>query len=199
MEAVHGTAPDITGQDKANPTALLLSSVMMLRHLGLSEHADRIQAGHLCLHACHGLIPNASLSHGRAAMFWAPQCMPGAHNGRLAETAAWVMHACMRAIHNDVMCITLMVACPHARPCGCLLSRMSPGCVYSSLSSSVCLPVNAPCHDKPELWQCPEGCFGYAERCVRHHCGGQGHHRRLGRQVKVLRVHKGHHRQHAVG
>ena len=43
MEAVHGTAPDIAGQDKANPTALLLSSVMMLRHLGLSEHADRIQ------------------------------------------------------------------------------------------------------------------------------------------------------------
>jgi len=47
MEAVHGTAPDITGQDKANPTALLLSSVMMLRHLGLSEHADRIQASPL--------------------------------------------------------------------------------------------------------------------------------------------------------
>ena len=51
MEAVHGTAPDITGQDKANPTALLLSSVMMLRHLGLSEHADRIQVRHLCRHA----------------------------------------------------------------------------------------------------------------------------------------------------
>ena len=47
MEAVHGTAPDIAGQDKANPTALLLSSVMMLRHLGLSEHADRIQASPL--------------------------------------------------------------------------------------------------------------------------------------------------------
>ena len=43
MEAVHGTAPDIAGQDKANPTALLLSSVMMLRHLNLPEHADRIQ------------------------------------------------------------------------------------------------------------------------------------------------------------
>ena len=45
MEAVHGTAPDIAGQDKANPTALLLSSVMMLRHLNLPEHADRIQVG----------------------------------------------------------------------------------------------------------------------------------------------------------
>jgi isocitrate/isopropylmalate dehydrogenase len=40
MEAVHGTAPDIAGQDKANPTALLLSSVMMLRHINLSKQAD---------------------------------------------------------------------------------------------------------------------------------------------------------------
>ncbi|KAI5062145.1 hypothetical protein GOP47_0022684 [Adiantum capillus-veneris] len=41
-EAVHGTAPDIAGKNKANPTALLLSSVMMLRHLGMGEKADRI-------------------------------------------------------------------------------------------------------------------------------------------------------------
>ena len=34
-EAVHGTGPDIAGQNKANPTALLLSGVMMLRHMGL--------------------------------------------------------------------------------------------------------------------------------------------------------------------
>jgi isocitrate/isopropylmalate dehydrogenase len=39
FEAVHGTAPDITGKGLANPTALLLSSVMMLRHLGLHEKA----------------------------------------------------------------------------------------------------------------------------------------------------------------
>lgn len=43
FEAVHGTAPDIAGQDKANPTALLLSGVMMLRHLGLYDHARRIE------------------------------------------------------------------------------------------------------------------------------------------------------------
>jgi len=42
FEAVHGTAPDIAGQNKANPTALLFSGIMMLRHIGLSEHADRI-------------------------------------------------------------------------------------------------------------------------------------------------------------
>ena len=43
MEAVHGTAPDIAGQDKANPTALLLSSVMMLRHMGQIPQAEAIQ------------------------------------------------------------------------------------------------------------------------------------------------------------
>ena len=43
FEAVHGTAPDIAGQDKANPTALLLSGVMMLRHLDLYDHARRIE------------------------------------------------------------------------------------------------------------------------------------------------------------
>ncbi len=35
FEAVHGTAPDIAGQDKANPTALLMSAILMLRHLDL--------------------------------------------------------------------------------------------------------------------------------------------------------------------
>lgn len=43
FEAVHGSAPDIAGQNKANPTALLLSSVMMLNHMGLTEHADKIE------------------------------------------------------------------------------------------------------------------------------------------------------------
>eukprot|EP00877_Chromochloris_zofingiensis_P006662 jgi/Chrzof1/2249/Cz11g08120.t1_IDH1[v5.2] len=43
MEAVHGTAPDIAGKDLANPTALLFSGCMMLRHLGLNDIADNIQ------------------------------------------------------------------------------------------------------------------------------------------------------------
>lgn len=40
---MHGTAPDIAGQDKANPTALLLSSVMMLKYMGLNDHARIIE------------------------------------------------------------------------------------------------------------------------------------------------------------
>ncbi|KAA0201543.1 hypothetical protein HAZT_HAZT005436 [Hyalella azteca] len=43
FESVHGTAPDIAGMDKANPTALLLSAVMMLRYMDLYDHAARIE------------------------------------------------------------------------------------------------------------------------------------------------------------
>jgi isocitrate dehydrogenase len=43
FEAVHGTAPDIAGKNIANPTALLLSGIGMLRHLGLMECAVLIE------------------------------------------------------------------------------------------------------------------------------------------------------------
>ncbi|MBO3272577.1 isocitrate/isopropylmalate dehydrogenase family protein [Hymenobacter defluvii] len=43
FEAVHGSAPDIAGQGKANPTALLRSALMMLHHLGEKDHANRIE------------------------------------------------------------------------------------------------------------------------------------------------------------
>jgi isocitrate dehydrogenase (NAD+) len=43
FEAVHGTAPDIAGTGKANPAALLMSAVLMLRHLDLSDDANRIE------------------------------------------------------------------------------------------------------------------------------------------------------------
>jgi len=43
FEAVHGSAPDIAGKGLANPTALLLSSLMMLRHMSLQEYAEKIE------------------------------------------------------------------------------------------------------------------------------------------------------------
>ncbi len=43
FEAVHGSAPDIAGQNKANPTALLQSGIMLLRHVGEFEVAARIE------------------------------------------------------------------------------------------------------------------------------------------------------------
>jgi isocitrate dehydrogenase (NAD+) len=45
FEAVHGSAPDITGKGIANPTALLLAAAMMLDHCKLSESAARLRAG----------------------------------------------------------------------------------------------------------------------------------------------------------
>ena len=44
FEAVHGSAPDIAGKNLANPTALLLSAVMMLRHIDEGAAADRVMA-----------------------------------------------------------------------------------------------------------------------------------------------------------
>lgn len=55
---VHGTAPDIAGQDKANPTALLLSAVMMLKYMGLNNHAKIIE------HAAYDTIKEAKYLTG---------------------------------------------------------------------------------------------------------------------------------------
>jgi isocitrate dehydrogenase (NAD+) len=44
FEPVHGSAPKYTGQNKVNPTALLLSGVLMLQHLGEQEAAQRVYA-----------------------------------------------------------------------------------------------------------------------------------------------------------
>jgi isocitrate dehydrogenase (NAD+) len=43
FEAVHGTAPDIAGKGLANPTALLMSSILMLNHMGEQSAAERIE------------------------------------------------------------------------------------------------------------------------------------------------------------
>ena len=44
FEAVHGSAPKYTGQNKVNPMALMLSGVMLLRHIDESDAADRLEA-----------------------------------------------------------------------------------------------------------------------------------------------------------
>lgn len=43
FEPVHGSAPDIKGQNKANPTALLLSAIEMLKYIGERVYADKIE------------------------------------------------------------------------------------------------------------------------------------------------------------
>jgi isocitrate dehydrogenase (NAD+) len=57
FEAVHGSAPDIAGENKANPLALLMSGVMMLNHLGRRDVAQRIKDAY-----------NAVLSSGRSEL-----------------------------------------------------------------------------------------------------------------------------------
>jgi len=44
FEAVHGSAPDIAGQGKANPVALMLATGLMLDHVGLTDEAQRLRA-----------------------------------------------------------------------------------------------------------------------------------------------------------
>ncbi|XP_063909233.1 probable isocitrate dehydrogenase [NAD] subunit alpha, mitochondrial isoform X1 [Zophobas morio] len=58
FESVHGTAPDIAGKDLANPTALLLSAVMMLRYMNLNKHADIIES------SCFATIKEAKFLTG---------------------------------------------------------------------------------------------------------------------------------------
>jgi isocitrate dehydrogenase (NAD+) len=58
FESVHGTAPDIAGKDLANPTALLLSAVMMLRYMNLNQHAQIIEK------ACFDTIKEAKYLTG---------------------------------------------------------------------------------------------------------------------------------------
>ncbi|HEV7644673.1 MAG TPA: isocitrate dehydrogenase (NAD(+)) [Pyrinomonadaceae bacterium] len=51
FEAVHGSAPDIAGQGIANPTALLMSAILMLRHIDETDAADRVQKAMLEVYA----------------------------------------------------------------------------------------------------------------------------------------------------
>jgi 3-isopropylmalate dehydrogenase len=44
FEPVHGSAPDIAGQGKADPTATVLSVAMMLAHLGLTDESAKVEA-----------------------------------------------------------------------------------------------------------------------------------------------------------
>jgi isocitrate dehydrogenase (NAD+) len=59
FEAVHGSAPDIAGQGKANPCALLLGAAQMLDHLGMQDKATRLrEAINATLEAGDSLTPD---------------------------------------------------------------------------------------------------------------------------------------------
>ena len=74
FESVHGTAPDIAGKDMANPTALLLSAIMMLRYMNLESYASRIEKA--CFDAiAHGDQKTKDLGgNGTCSSFTADIC-----------------------------------------------------------------------------------------------------------------------------
>jgi isocitrate dehydrogenase (NAD+) len=64
FEAVHGTAERHAGRDRANPIALILSGAMLLRHLGESDAADRVEAAVGAVIA-RGAVLTYDLARGR--------------------------------------------------------------------------------------------------------------------------------------
>jgi isocitrate dehydrogenase (NAD+) len=63
FEPVHGSAPNIAGRDVANPTAAILSGVLMLRHIGETRAADRLHEAVRCV-LRDGEVRTADLPHG---------------------------------------------------------------------------------------------------------------------------------------
>ncbi len=66
FEPVHGSAPDIAGQQKADPTAAILSAALMLDHLGLEDAARRVEEAVLADLAERGSAPRRTSEVGDA-------------------------------------------------------------------------------------------------------------------------------------
>ncbi len=66
FEPVHGSAPDIAGQGKADPTATVLSVAMLLAHLGHQSAADRVEAAVAADLAARGTVPRSTSQIGDA-------------------------------------------------------------------------------------------------------------------------------------
>jgi len=64
FEPAHGSAPDIAGRGVANPTAAILAGSMMLRHLGLSEDAGRIEGAVMQFYSSGHLTADLGGRHG---------------------------------------------------------------------------------------------------------------------------------------
>ena len=85
FEAVHGSAPDIAGKDIANPMALLLSAVLMLRHIGEGAKADRVMAA-LARCSPTGTVRTRDLGGTATTTAFADAMCRGHRAGRVAVT-----------------------------------------------------------------------------------------------------------------
>ncbi len=68
FEPVHGSAPDIAGQDKADPTATVLSVAMLLEHLGHAEQGRRVEEAVAADLASRGAAPRSTTAVGDALL-----------------------------------------------------------------------------------------------------------------------------------
>ena len=89
FEAVHGSAPDIAGKGLANPTALLLSSVMMLQHMELNEHAEKIQ------NAIFDTLAEGKVSFSAAPLFLFPSREQDGGNCKMTDS-------CVQTLTGDL-------------------------------------------------------------------------------------------------
>ncbi len=67
FEPAHGSAPDIAGQNVANPTAAILAGAMMLEHLGMQEQSDIVQKSVSSVYASGHLTVDVGGRHGTAS------------------------------------------------------------------------------------------------------------------------------------
>src|SRR3546814_9204567 len=74
FEPVHGSAPDIAGQNKANPVAAILSAALMLDHLGEADAADRVRKACADTNALTG--STTEVGDAVAARLYGPTPMP---------------------------------------------------------------------------------------------------------------------------
>jgi isocitrate dehydrogenase (NAD+) len=86
FEAVHGSAPDIAGKSLANPTALLLSAILMLRHIDETAAAERIMTA-LAAVLTEGRVRTKDLG-GTASTFEFADAVAGRLSS--SELSAWV-------------------------------------------------------------------------------------------------------------
>ena len=137
FEAVHGTAPDIAGKDIANPTAMILSAVMMLRYIGEADAAVRIEAalsGVLMDRAC--VTPDLGGAGGTRGMADAI-----VERLLLARPPADRGDGRARATRLDARRLRLFLRRLTARltaPSYCAVSRLPSGCRAKRVGSLPC-------------------------------------------------------------
>ena len=88
FEAVHGSAPDIAGKSLANPTALLLSAIMMLRHIDEGAAAERVMAA-LAAVLTEGSVRTRDVGGTASTLEFADAVagrLPNAHVSRLSSS-----------------------------------------------------------------------------------------------------------------